>query len=120
MKRVMTTAELIKLAGQTLGSEYRVAQALEVTPQRVNAWKHGRAKCSPEQQALIAACAGLDPRDHLVAAVLAKHQGTPLGLRLRQALTPGLSGLVPTKRPRRKAALPPSEEPPGDPGGFEG
>ncbi|MFY7928792.1 MAG: YdaS family helix-turn-helix protein [Oligoflexus sp.] len=86
----MQLVKLIAAAAEIAGSEYRLAKNLGVSPQVVSDWKHGRRTCTPEDWALLAYAAGLDPEEALIRAVVAKHADTPKGERLLTALGKGL------------------------------
>jgi hypothetical protein len=86
----MQLLKLIEAAAAIAGSEYRLAKNLGVSPQVVSDWKHGRRTCTPEDWALLAYAAGLDPEEALIRAVVAKHADTPKGERLLTALGKGL------------------------------
>ena len=77
---------LIDKARAIAGSDAALARSLGVVPQRLANWRNGSASCAPEDQALIASVAGLDPAEFLVRAVVLKHQGTAKGDRLMKVL----------------------------------
>lgn len=77
---------LIDAAKAKAGSDYKVAQMLGITPARLGDWRAGRQTAQPEDHALIAAIAGLDPEEALVRAVIAKHADKPKGERLLSVL----------------------------------
>lgn len=62
-------AELIDRARDVAGSDSALARALGATPQKVNDWRHGRAACPPDVQAVMASLAGGDPVAALINAV---------------------------------------------------
>jgi len=83
----MTELEaLLEEAKKKTGSHYKTAKAIGVTPNRLNDWRQGRVKAQPEDHALIAAVAGMNAEEALIAAVLEKHRDTPKGERLVTAL----------------------------------
>ena len=86
----MQLQTLIERAAKVQGSEYKLAKALGITPQRLSDWKHQRRTCTPEDWTLLAAAAQLDPEEALIRAVIAKHANTPKGERLLTALGKGL------------------------------
>jgi hypothetical protein len=88
-ENAMTLIALIEKAAAIAGSEYKLAQLLGVGRQVVSDWKHGRRTCTPEDWALLAYVAGLDPEEALIRAVVAKHADTPKGERLVTALGKG-------------------------------
>ena len=77
---------LLDKAKERAGTNTAVARALGISLQQLTNWRTGNATCSPENQALIAAIAGLDPAEFLVRAVVLKHQGTAKGDLLMKAL----------------------------------
>lgn len=77
---------LIDKAKSIAGSDYALAKLLEVTPQTVSNWRHGRKPCPAADVALLAGIAGLDATAWLVRATLAKHEGTTKGDQLYKAL----------------------------------
>jgi hypothetical protein len=77
---------LLDKAKNVAGTNTAVAKSLGISLQQLTNWRTGNATCSPENQALIAAVAGLDPAEFLVRAVVLKHQGTAKGDRLMKVL----------------------------------
>lgn len=77
---------LLDRAKAIAGSDYKVAQVLGVPRQTISNWRHGVKPIPPEDQALMASMAGLDPAEFLVRAVVLKHQGTAKGDRLMKVL----------------------------------
>ncbi len=77
---------LIDKASAIVGSDYKLAKVIGCMPQNVSNWRHDRASCSPENRALLAAVAGLDPVAELARAVVEKHAGTSKGDMLMKAL----------------------------------
>lgn len=73
----MDVSNLIALAAEKTGSEYKVAQAIGATQQRLNDWKHHRAQCSAEDRALLADVAGIDPFPEIKEAMLERWAGKP-------------------------------------------
>lgn len=86
MSDVQTVNLLIDKAKSIVGSDAAVARALGVVPQRIANWRNGNASCSPEDQALLAAVAGLDPVAELARATVRKHEGSKKGDLLMRAL----------------------------------
>lgn len=78
--------KLIDLASQIAGSDYKLAQLIGQSRQRISDWRHGRVGCPPEDQALMAAIANLDPIAELARATVRKHEGTAKGDLLMKAL----------------------------------
>ena len=86
----MQLIDLLDRAKSHAGSDYKVAQLLGVQRQVLSDWRNGRKTCTPEDQALLAAVAGLDPEEALIRAVITKHANTAKGERLLTALGKGL------------------------------
>lgn len=82
----MKIAMLIARAAENLGSEYQVAKAMEVTPQRLSNWKTGQQTCTAEDRALLADMAGVDPIPEIAEALLERVAGKPKEARLRDVL----------------------------------
>lgn len=82
---------LIDAAAKRAGSDYKLAQQLGQTRQRISNWRHGAQTCPPEDQALMAAVAGFDPMAQLARAVVAKHEGKAKGDLLMKVLGKGLA-----------------------------
>lgn len=74
--------ELITKASQTMGSDYKLAQEMDVPRQNLSAWKSGKKPCPPEDQARLAGIAGFDPVQALIRAHLERHEGTAKGDKL--------------------------------------
>ena len=74
--------DLINRASEAEGSDYKLAQRLHVPRQMVSMWRAGTKPCPPEDQAQIAAIAGIDPVQTLIRAHLERHEGTAKGERL--------------------------------------
>lgn len=85
MKNVLVVPLLDK-AKLVTGSDYKTAKAMGVSPQTVSDWRNERRPLPPEDTALIAAIAGMDPATWLVRGVLEKHAGTKKGERLANVL----------------------------------
>jgi len=77
---------LVTQAAKAAGTAAEVARRLGVSPQTLAHWKSGTVPCPPEEQANLAAIAGLDPIRYLCLAHLQRHQGTAKGERLRKVL----------------------------------
>lgn len=86
MEHLQQLNELMDKAKSIAGSDYALAKQLGVSRMKVSNWRHGHQPCPVEDQALIAALAGLDPAEFLVRAVVLKHQGTAKGDRLMKVL----------------------------------
>ena len=78
--------ELLTRASEAVGSQTEVAKLLKVPPQMLSMWKSGAKPCPPEDQARIAAIAGVDPIQTLVRAHIEKHEGTEKGDQLARVL----------------------------------
>lgn len=100
MKHLEELNLLIDKASAIAGSDYKLAKLVGAMPQNVSNWRHGQASCSPENRALLAAIAGLDPVAELARATLEKHEGTSKGDLLMRALgkssrlTGAIAGIV--------------------------
>ena len=77
---------LIDRAASAAGSDYKLARLIGQGRQRISNWRHGEVPCPPEDQALMAAVAGLDPIAELTRAVVRKHEGSKKGDLLMKAL----------------------------------
>lgn len=77
---------LIDKASAIAGSDAALARLLAVPRQRIANWRNGNDSCSPEDCALIASVAGIDPIQEMTRAMLRKHEGTPKGDRLMKVL----------------------------------
>lgn len=82
----MELAELIELAQIRAGNHAKLAEQIGVPFQHVSNWKNGKRTCTPEDRALLAHAAGLDPTPFLVDAMVEKHEGTKKGEVLKRAL----------------------------------
>lgn len=82
----MQLEKLIERAAAIAGSEYKVAKALGIPPQQVCDWKAGRRTCGPEDRALLADVAGVDPMPEIAEALLERVAGKPKEARLRDVL----------------------------------
>jgi len=81
-----TIQALLDRAKERTGSDYKTAKQLGVPFQTVSNWRHGRLNPQPEDHALVASLAGLDPEEALIRAVLEKHANKPKGERLLSVL----------------------------------
>lgn len=77
---------LIDKASKIVGSDRKLALMLGEPPQRVSNWRHGHAVAQPEDWALLAHVAGLDPVSELARAIVAKHESKRKGDLLMKAL----------------------------------
>lgn len=77
---------LIKKAGLTVGSEYKLAQLMGIPQQTLSNWKAGDRTCTPEDRARLAGFANEDALQELVRSTLKKHEGTRKGEQLFQLL----------------------------------
>jgi transcriptional regulator with XRE-family HTH domain len=84
----MSTAlkHLILKAGKTLGSEYKLAQALGIPQSHISAWKSGVKTCTPPDRARLADIAKEDPVQELIRATLEATEGTKRGDQLKAVL----------------------------------
>lgn len=86
MKHLESLNLLIDQAKAISGSDYKLAKMTGHTPQQISDWRHGRKPCPPEDQALIAGVAGLNPEQVAIRALVEKHEGTAKGDRLMKVL----------------------------------
>lgn len=93
MNENISLVELLDQAKSVVGSDYKIAQLLEIPRSHVSAWRHGKRTATPEDQALLAGLAGLDAAAWLARATCAKHEGTAKGDRLKKVL--GKASLAP-------------------------
>lgn len=77
---------LIDQAAAIAGSDSKVTAALGIPRQLVSMWRKGARPCQPEEQALLAELAGLDPVATLARATVQYWEGKPKGDKLRRAL----------------------------------
>jgi hypothetical protein len=84
---------LIDAASRATGSDYKLAQALEVPRQHVSGWRHGTKTATPEDQALMAGLAGFDPVQTLARATVQKWEGKAKGDRLMKVLGKALPAI---------------------------
>ena len=77
---------LIDAASAKAGSDSNLARQIGQPPQRISNWRKGRDTCPPEDQALMAAVAGLDPMQTLIRATVRKHEGKAKGDLLMKVL----------------------------------
>lgn len=81
-----TIVHLLDATAKATGSDYQTAKLIGKTRQQLSDMRHGRLTAQPEDHALIAAVAGLDPEEALIRATLEKHANTPKGERLLSVL----------------------------------
>lgn len=86
MKHLDDLNLLIDKASAIAGNDSRLSAQLGVTRQIVSQWRKGKRPCQPEEQALLAAVAGLDPVATLARATVEYWEGKPKGDRLLKAL----------------------------------
>lgn len=86
MQDLSQLALLIDAAKSITGKDAETARALGVPRSHVAGWRAGTRTATPEDQAQLAALAGLDAQAWLVRATLKKHEGTAKGDRLYKAL----------------------------------
>ncbi|MGY8590819.1 helix-turn-helix domain-containing protein [Paracidovorax citrulli] len=86
MQHLEELNSLIDKAAEVAGSDYKLAQTLGVSRQIVSNWRHGHKTATPEDQALLAGIAGLDPVATMARAMVWKHEGTAKGDRLMRVL----------------------------------
>lgn len=86
MTRLEELNLLIDKASAIAGSDGKLARLLGEPPQRISNWRHGHAIAQPEDWALLAHLAGLDPVSELTRAIVAKHESKRKGDLLMKAL----------------------------------
>lgn len=77
---------LIDKASAIAGSDSKLAATLGIQKQWLSNMRHGRKTATPEDRALLAMVAGLDPIAELARAMVQKHEGTKKGDLLMRAL----------------------------------
>lgn len=83
--------QLMDQAKNAVGSDYRLAQTLEVSRQTVSDWRHGRKTCPIADQVLMAELSGLKTEEWAARALVAQYEGTSKGDKLFRALGKGLA-----------------------------
>lgn len=86
MDKLTELNALIDKAAKVAGSDRKLAALLGEPPQRISNWRHGHAIAQPEDWALMAHVAGLDPVAELARATVAKHESKRKGDLLLKAL----------------------------------
>jgi hypothetical protein len=83
----MKVISLIELAmNATGGTPTSLARHLDVKPPVVFGWISGDRTCTPEDRALLAHIAGVDPFPEIAEAMVERWKDKPKGERLRAAL----------------------------------
>ena len=82
----MTVKTLIDKAAEKVGTRYKLAQMLGVTPAQIYDWEDGRKPCSAADRARLAGFGGDDAVQELVRATLEKTAGTKRGEQLERLL----------------------------------
>jgi len=85
-RKTLDLNQLLDKAKEVTGSDYATAKLLGIAPQLIYDWRALRKNPQPEDATLIAAIAGLDPVAELARTMVQKHEGTPKGDKLMQAL----------------------------------
>lgn len=83
--------QLIDKASASAGSDYKLAQMLEVSRQAVSNWRHGHKSCPVADVALMASIAGLDAEAWHARATVSQYEGTSKGDKLYRALGKALA-----------------------------
>lgn len=78
--------QLLNKASEAAGSDYKLAQMLEINRTNINAWRNGKRPCPIGDQVLMAELAGLKSEEWLARAVVAQYEGTSKGDKLYRAL----------------------------------
>jgi len=84
--------ELLDHAKERTGSDYKTAQALEVTPQRINDWRKGRQRIPHGEVVLLAQLAGLEPEAWAARIICSHYKGEKLQ-RIESALKKSLAAI---------------------------
>jgi ribosome-binding protein aMBF1 (putative translation factor) len=82
----MQVAQLIELAASIQGGYAQLARELGIPDSVVHHYRTGRRSCPLDIQAMLADIAGFNATNQVNEAMLAKHEGTARGERLRHAL----------------------------------
>ena len=82
----MTVKTLIDKAAKKVGTRYKLAKELGVTPAQIYDWEDGRKPCSAADRARLAGFGGDDAVQELVRATLEKTAGTKRGEQLEKLL----------------------------------
>lgn len=82
----MQLEQLIDQASAIAGSDYKLAQRIGTTPQRVSNWRKEAQPCPIEDQALIAEVAGVDPVEQIIEALLERNADKPRAAKLNSLL----------------------------------
>ena len=82
--------ELIDRASAAAGSDAALARELDIGRSLVSDWRKGSKSCSPADQTLMAAMAGLDADAWAARAVIEQHRGTAKGAKLEAVLKKAL------------------------------
>lgn len=77
---------LLDSASEKAGSDYKLAQLLEVHRATVSQWRKGTKTCPAGDVALMAEIAGFKSEEWLARAVIAQYEGTAKGDKLFRAL----------------------------------
>jgi hypothetical protein len=67
--------QLIEKAGKAVGSEYKLAKAMEVPQHHLSSWKAGTRTCTPADRARLAGFAQEDAIQELVRATIENAKG---------------------------------------------
>jgi len=84
------TNELLDEAKKTTGSDYKTAQALQVTSQRISDWRKGRQRIPHGDVVLLAQIAGLEPEAWAARIICSHYEGDKLH-RIESALKKSLA-----------------------------
>ncbi|CAM8659932.1 Cro/C1-type helix-turn-helix domain [Comamonadaceae bacterium] len=78
--------QLIDLASEAAGSDYKLAAMLETSRSTLSQIKAGKRPCPLGDVALMAEIAGLKPEEWVARALVAQYEGTSKGDKLYRAL----------------------------------
>lgn len=78
--------QLLDKAATAAGSDYKLAQYLEVNRATVSQWRSGKRTCPAGEVALMAELIGMDAEAWASRAIVAQYEGTPKGEKLAAVL----------------------------------
>jgi len=86
MSKTPFIGQLIDLASNAAGSDYKLAKELGVSRGNISDWRNGRRPCPAGDVALMADLAGMDPEAWGIRAIVAQYEGTAKGERIARVL----------------------------------
>jgi len=78
--------QLLDKAAEAAGSDYKLAQYLDINRATVSQWRSGKRTCPPEDVGLMAGLLGMDGEAWTNRALVEKYAGTPKGEKLAVVL----------------------------------